>query len=181
MVGGCEWCGGRTSSHEHALAGRGVNTKVKDAASFYVPCFQSSTRANPPPLQAPPAPLPPPHLSVPGVVHLVQHHKQHVKAREQRVGQVDVAHHADALIVRAVQRVGSGQHTAEGKGCLTSSATLQALWLAPTCTEQGDADTCAPICSDHPHLQRALSEQWMPALAMVTVCCSITSWMATRS
>mmetsp|Transcript_46281 Transcript_46281/g.149163 ORF Transcript_46281/g.149163 Transcript_46281/m.149163 type:complete len:391 (-) Transcript_46281:521-1693(-) len=29
--------------------------------------------------------------------------------------------------------------------------------------------------------QRALSDACMPALAMVTVCCSITSWMATRS
>mmetsp|Transcript_26743 Transcript_26743/g.50937 ORF Transcript_26743/g.50937 Transcript_26743/m.50937 type:complete len:214 (-) Transcript_26743:816-1457(-) len=29
--------------------------------------------------------------------------------------------------------------------------------------------------------QRAFREVWMPALAMVTVCCSITSWMATRS
>lgn len=30
-------------------------------------------------------------------------------------------------------------------------------------------------------LQRALREAWIPALAMVTVCCSMTSWMATRS
>mmetsp|Transcript_22966 Transcript_22966/g.54897 ORF Transcript_22966/g.54897 Transcript_22966/m.54897 type:complete len:256 (+) Transcript_22966:1078-1845(+) len=30
-------------------------------------------------------------------------------------------------------------------------------------------------------LQRALREVWMPALAIVTVCCSITSWIATRS
>mmetsp|Transcript_17064 Transcript_17064/g.36942 ORF Transcript_17064/g.36942 Transcript_17064/m.36942 type:complete len:438 (+) Transcript_17064:770-2083(+) len=29
--------------------------------------------------------------------------------------------------------------------------------------------------------QRALSEAWIPALEMVTVCCSITSWIATRS
>mmetsp|Transcript_31772 Transcript_31772/g.69993 ORF Transcript_31772/g.69993 Transcript_31772/m.69993 type:complete len:259 (-) Transcript_31772:722-1498(-) len=28
---------------------------------------------------------------------------------------------------------------------------------------------------------RALRDAWMPALAMVTVCCSITSWIATRS
>ena len=31
------------------------------------------------------------------------------------------------------------------------------------------------------YLQRALREAWIPALAMVTVCCSITSWIATRS
>mmetsp|Transcript_19489 Transcript_19489/g.42049 ORF Transcript_19489/g.42049 Transcript_19489/m.42049 type:complete len:287 (+) Transcript_19489:1953-2813(+) len=29
--------------------------------------------------------------------------------------------------------------------------------------------------------QRALSDAWIPALEIVTVCCSITSWMATRS
>ena len=30
-------------------------------------------------------------------------------------------------------------------------------------------------------LQRAFRVVWMPALAMVTVCCSMTSWIATRS
>ncbi|KAK2366914.1 Minichromosome maintenance (MCM2/3/5) family protein [Trifolium repens] len=30
-------------------------------------------------------------------------------------------------------------------------------------------------------LQRALSDAWIPALAIVTVCCSITSCIATRS
>jgi hypothetical protein len=30
-------------------------------------------------------------------------------------------------------------------------------------------------------LQRALREVWIPAFAIVTVCCSITSWIATLS
>ena len=29
--------------------------------------------------------------------------------------------------------------------------------------------------------QRAFNEQWIPAFAIVTVCCYMTSWTATRS
>lgn len=48
--------------------------------------------------------------------------------------------------------------------------------------KEGSGVKCKGVCLGCvPHLQRALREAWMPALAMVTVCCSITSWMATRS
>jgi len=52
--------------------------------------------------------------------------------------------------------------------------------------EEEDVDvvvvcSCTNVPSASSYLHRALREAWRPALAMVTVCCSITSWIATRS
>lgn len=56
--------------------------------------------------------LNPTHRLVPCGVHVIKHHKQKVKAGEQRIGKVDVFGHAEGVIIRAIQRVGSRQHTA---------------------------------------------------------------------
>ena len=53
-----------------------------------------------------------PHLTVMLGREVIQHHKEQIKSREQRVGQVDVFGDADGVIVGAIQRIGCGQNTA---------------------------------------------------------------------
>jgi hypothetical protein len=73
------------------------------------------------------------------------------------------------LVVLPVHRVGSRQHAAHIHPGSKVSDTFRKR-------REGGA-----AWASQAYLQRALREAWMPALAMVTVCCSITSWIATRS